>query len=120
MGCNDRVVTLAHTSEGDVVAGGAFNMVGGQVSSYLARLRSSCPATVVSSGSGCVGLAGPVDLTAGDLPWLGSTFHSVATGLPCNSTALKVRGLTTTSLALPSVLPQGVAGRLVACGGRLT
>jgi hypothetical protein len=51
-----------------------------------------------------------VQLRATSLPWLGGTFRSLATGLPANALALEIRGLSTTSLPLPAVLPQGVAG----------
>ncbi|MCU0864232.1 MAG: WD40 repeat domain-containing protein [Planctomycetes bacterium] len=109
-GCNGIVRTLALLPDGDVLAGGSFTVAGGQVSSRLARLRSTCPATAVATGTGCSGSAGTVQLRATSLPWLGSTFRSQATGLPANAVALEIRGLSTTALPLPAVLPQGVAG----------
>jgi trimeric autotransporter adhesin len=109
-GCNGFVSTFAFLPDGSVLAGGDFTIVGGQVSTMLARLRSTCPANAVATGTGCIGSAGPVQLRAVSLPWLGGTFRSQATGLPANALALEIRGLATTSLPLPAVLPQGVAG----------
>jgi hypothetical protein len=49
-------------------------------------------------------------LTATSLPWTGSTFTSLATGMPNNALVLGVLGLSAVSVPLPLILPQGVAG----------
>jgi hypothetical protein len=49
-------------------------------------------------------------LTATSLPWTGSTFTAVATGMPAISLAFAVLGFNTASTPLSSILPQGVAG----------
>ena len=49
-------------------------------------------------------------LTAISLPWTGSTYRWLATGMPSNAIALDVLGLSTMSVPLSSILPQGVAG----------
>ena len=104
------VNALTQLPNGDLVAGGAFTIVGGAVSAYVARLTTTCAATAASSGAGCTGSGGPNVLTATTLPWTGSTFRSVATGMPGNGLALGVLGLSTISVPLSSILPQGVAG----------
>jgi trimeric autotransporter adhesin len=109
-GCNGTVRTLSFLPDGAVLAGGNFTVAGGQVCNRLAQLRSTCHAAAVATGTGCSGSAGTVQLRAISLPWLGGTFRSQATGLPANALALEIRGLATTALPLPAVLPQGVAG----------
>jgi hypothetical protein len=49
-------------------------------------------------------------LTATSLPWTGSTFNAVATGMPAISLALSALGFSTASVPLSAILPQGVAG----------
>ncbi|HZN37385.1 MAG TPA: hypothetical protein VFD82_01205 [Planctomycetota bacterium] len=92
------------------MACGEFSIAGGVVSAYVAQLTTTCPATTTSFGAGCAGSAGPNVLTATSLPWTGSTFTAVATGIPAISLALSVLGFSTASLPLSSILPQGVAG----------
>ena len=86
---------------------------GGKVSSYLARLTTTCPAAVTLHGSGCTGSAGPVVLMSRQLPWIGGTYRSIATGLPANAFAVAVRGQLPVSIALPALFPQGVSGCLL-------
>ncbi len=80
---------------------------GGQYA--VGRLATTCPASATASGNGCVGSGGLNELTVAALPWLGSTFRSVATGM-ANGLAVGVYGLGTIALPLPTILPQGVAG----------
>jgi hypothetical protein len=49
-------------------------------------------------------------LFAQSLPWLGSTFRSVANGLAASSLAVHVLGASPVSVPLPAVLPQASAG----------
>ncbi|HZN41654.1 MAG TPA: hypothetical protein VFD82_22815, partial [Planctomycetota bacterium] len=109
-GMNDWVYALASRANGDLVAGGVFTVVDGAVSVYIAQLTTTCPATAASFGAGCTGSGGPNALTPTSLPWTGSTFRSVATGMPANALALAVLGFSTTSIPLSSIVPQGVPG----------
>jgi hypothetical protein len=104
------VTALKALPNADLVAGGSFTMAGDGVSAYLAQLTTTCPASTVSAGAGCIGSGGLNVLTATSLPWTGSTFTSLATGMPSNALALGVLGTSTTSVPLSSILPQGVAG----------
>jgi hypothetical protein len=107
---NGGVRALARLPNGDLVAGGSATIVDGAVSAYVARLTTTCPATASSTGSGCTGSGGPNVLTATSLPWTGSTFHAVATGMPANALAIAVHGFATASIPLATILPQGVPG----------
>ncbi|HZN37307.1 MAG TPA: hypothetical protein VFD82_00815, partial [Planctomycetota bacterium] len=81
-GTDGPVRCLASLTNGDVVAGGAFFTAGGAVSSRLATLTSTCPAFATAFGTGCVGSGGLNVLTTTSLPWTGSTFTSLAIGMP--------------------------------------
>ena len=109
-GLNGHFLALTTLPNGDLVAGGLFRTAGGVVSAYVARLTTTCPATAVAYGAGCTGSGGPNVLAATSLPWIGSTFRSVATGMPAPSLAVGVFGFSTTSIPMPSILPQGVPG----------
>jgi hypothetical protein len=109
-GTNNVVNALTTLPNGDLMAGGMFSTAGGVVSACVAQLTTTCPASTASFGAGCTGTSGPNVLTATSLPWTGSTFTAVATGMPAISLALSVIGFSTTSIALSSILPQGVAG----------
>jgi hypothetical protein len=95
---------------GDMLVGGDFALAANGGGAYLARLTTTCPALAVSAGSGCSGSGGPNVLTAQTLPWIGSTFHSVATGMPANGLGVRVLGFTTAAAPLSAILPQGHAG----------
>lgn len=105
-----RVEALAFTSDGDLVVGGEFERAGGLLSCYFARITPTCPATVQPYGNGCTSSAGPVDLAATALPWLGATFRSRATGVPANGFAVSILGLGQVAIGLPTLLAQGIAG----------
>ncbi len=109
-GANYTIHALDWTSGGEVVVGGLFRRAGNAAAVGLARLQSSCPAVAAAFGSGCVGTGGANVLVARSLPWVGSTYTAVATGLPANALAIGLRGLSMTSIPLGSLLPQGVAG----------
>ncbi len=104
------VFALTTLPSGDLVAGGGFRIIDGAVSAHVAQLTTTCPAMVTSYGTGCAGAGGLDVLAAATLPWVGTTFHSVASGLPANALAVEVLGLSTLSLPLSSILPQGLAG----------
>jgi len=96
--------------DGDILLGGDIFRANGAVSAGVARLSPPCRAGAVSFGTGCSGAGGPDVLTATDLPWIGATCRSQATGLPAPSIAIGVVGWTTTSVPLTSILPIGPAG----------
>jgi hypothetical protein len=103
------VYALTTAPNGDLVAGGWLFDVEGSLSAQR-QLTTTCPATAVSYGAGCTGSGGPNVLAATSLPWIGSTFRSVATGMPVLALALGVLGFSTTSIPMPLILPQGVPG----------
>lgn len=105
----DRVFGLEFL-QGELLALGRFNVAGSSVSSGIAKLASSCPATVASVGAGCSGSVGPVVMAADGLPWIGGSFDYRASGLPANSLAIEVRGFTQISMPLLALLAQAQPG----------
>jgi hypothetical protein len=101
---------IAVASKGDVIVGGTFAVAGPHASIGLATLTTSCPATAIAFGNGCIGSGGLEELQAQSLPWTGSTYTTEGTGLPQLALTIDVRGLATASLPLASILPQGVVG----------
>ncbi len=112
-GCNSSVFALLQTRSGELLVGGQFGTVGPLASPNLASLATTCPATATVTGAGCVGSGGTNVLTATSLPWIGTTFTSVATGLPAVSLAVHVLGSTSLAVPLAAVLPQGLPGCLL-------
>jgi hypothetical protein len=104
------VLALTTLTNGDVLGGGLFWRTGSVSTAFLARLATTCPATAVAYGTGCMGSGGLNELTVASLPWAGGAFAATATGMPATALALAVTGFTMTSLPMPSVLTQGVAG----------
>ncbi len=99
--------------QGELVVGGELTTVGGVASAYLARARTTCPALAVPYGIGCPGtISGPaaMQMIAGSLPWLGTTFSARTYNVPWFGFAVGVLGLSMSATPMPSVLPQGVAG----------
>jgi len=107
---NGLVYALTTLRNGDLVAGGAFTTSGGVVSTNVAQLTTTCPATAVSYGAGCTGSGGLNVLAATNLPWIGATFRARATGMPPLALVLSVYGFTPLSIPFVSVLPQGLPG----------
>ena len=102
------VVALGLTRDADLVVGGG--MLTPSNAFGLAFLRSTCPASAMTSGAGCTGSGGPNTLTAAAQPWIGATFRARATGLAPNSLVIGVRGLATGSTPLAPALPQALPG----------
>jgi hypothetical protein len=117
-----RVYALASTPAGSIDVGGFFVLADDQVSPYVARLTTTCPASATSSGAGCAGSAGPLVLVATDLPWLGGTFRAHGTGLPYRGDELE-RPRTRRRLVLKSrwrlTAAAARAGQAVACRSRV-
>jgi hypothetical protein len=109
------VLQMAVRAHGDVAFAGDFLSVDGTVSTYLAHLSTTCPATATTVGSACVGAGGINTLTAVTLPWTGATSRSLATGLAPGSLVVVVRGFAAISVALSALLPQGVPGCMLYC-----
>jgi hypothetical protein len=100
-----RGFALAAEASGDVLLGGVFAFVGGQVSPSLVRLTTTCPASAVASAPGCLG-----NVVGAGLPWTGSTWRADANGLPSAAAVLVVNGFATTTLPLAAVFPTAIAG----------
>lgn len=104
------VVGLRWQDDGTVAVVGGFTSIGAVATASFAELTTSCQATAVTQGAGCVGSAGLNVLAATTLPWLGAGYRSVATGMPANGIAVQVLGLGAASQTIASIVPQGVAG----------
>ena len=109
-GLNDLPLAIAVTRDGSLEIGGAFTTANGNAAGYHLNLASGCPASSIPQGSGCNGSGGANTLIAEQAPWLGGTAVSRASGMPANGLAVAVRGLSTLSQPLASILPQGVPG----------
>ncbi len=92
-------------SNGDIIASGRFLTVDNAVAPYLARLTTTCPATVAPSGAGCPGSGGGNSFEARNLPWIGSTFRARSTTIPSFAFVVVATGFNTTNLPLASFLP---------------
>lgn len=113
-GASAAVADLRFGSNGRVFVSGSFASLVGTPCSSFGELATTCPATAATAGAGCIGSGGANVLAATSLPWTGATFTSLATGMPANGLAIEVLGLGALSQPLPAVLPQGVAGCVLA------
>lgn len=95
----------ACSGNGEVFVGGDVVAIQGAVTAGFARAAPACPAIANSFGTGCTGAAGPLTLVAHNLPWLGGTFESTASGLTANSLAVHVLGTQPTTIPLPLGAP---------------
>ena len=109
-GTNGSIFSLAPSPSGDIVVGGTFTSAGGSFCTNVGRWTTTCPAIATPFGANCAGSGGANVLAATSLPWAGSSFTAVATGMPANALALSVVGFSTVALPLTAVLPQGVVG----------
>ncbi|MBL9079214.1 MAG: hypothetical protein JNL08_17055 [Planctomycetes bacterium] len=75
------VRSLAFPPAGPLFVGGTFTTAGGAPCASLARLGTTCPATVAQAGVGCPGSGGANVLTAVTMPWVDSTLRTRGTGL---------------------------------------
>ncbi len=91
--------------DGFAVVTGSFQTVQGVSAGGVALLTAGCPATSFPTGAGCVGSAGPVQLSVLSHAWLGGTYRARTVGLPFPAIAVQVFGLTSVSLPLANVLP---------------
>lgn len=107
---NGSVTTLALLPDGDLYAGGTFTVSGSRALGRIGRIEPSCRALAASYGNGCTGSAGPLDLVAENLPWLGTTFRSVARGFPANSMGYGLLNFLPTSMQLWLAITPGQPG----------
>lgn len=110
VGTTNTVLGFATAADGDVVVLGRFTQAGGIAHNRIASIRSSCGPTVTSLGPGCAGSAGLNVLSVTRAPVLGGSFEGRGTGMPSMAFIAAVTGLTSTSLPLSLVLPQGLPG----------
>ncbi|MCC7395587.1 MAG: hypothetical protein IT455_00810 [Planctomycetes bacterium] len=96
---------MALAANGDIVLGGSFDAIGGTLSARFARLRPTCPATVVEVGIGCAGAAGMPALVAAAPPWTGEPFALHAEQLASDAVAIAVTGFTPQLLSLGAIFP---------------
>lgn len=87
----------AISADGSTIVGVGFNAAGlGRAWRYSSTLA---PASAVSIGLGCPSSGGGNSLAATTLPWVETTFHATATGLPASAFALTLTSTTS--------IPQG-------------
>lgn len=80
-------------ADGAVWAGGRWTMgAAAQQPSGLSRTHLPCPASVQAQGASGSGSAGPLDLQALLLPWLGGAFVALTTGLDPDALAYTLIG----------------------------
>jgi hypothetical protein len=103
------VYALTQVGNGDLMVGGAFSVAGGGAADRVARVSTTCPAAAIAQGSGCSGGGGPNVLHATTLPWIGSSYRSVVTGLPGWAIAVDVIGFGTAQTSLAALHPAGGA-----------
>ena len=96
---------IAVSPRGEVFVAGEFVAAGGVASVGLARAITGCAGAVASVGAGCSGSAGPVTLSANELPWVGGTFTAEAAGMAPLSLALHALGLQSNIVPLPLGAP---------------
>lgn len=101
--------TLRLDREGALWVGGQFLRANNQVSAYVARLGSTCPAATVTVGSGCPGASGGV-LRVQRGAWIGDTFAAHGSGWPGAVLVVGVTGFSLTTLPLAAVLPEAEVG----------
>ncbi|MCA8950355.1 MAG: hypothetical protein KDE27_12690, partial [Planctomycetes bacterium] len=109
-GPGPSVHALATLPDGDLVAGGAFLLAGGEPAVDVAWLTTPCPATAATIPTPCIGPAGPVTLVADTLPWCGSTFATTARGFAPNAVEVGLVGFSQPNLPLSVLTPLALPG----------
>ena len=107
---NGAQSTLAVMPSGQIVVGGMFRQINGQVSAFLGRYATPCVASVANLGMSCPSSSGSNTYAATTSPWAGSTFRTRGTGLPLFAFVASVSGFGTTSIPLSAILPPSPAG----------
>lgn len=101
------------TSNEQLAVVGEFRTAGGDASVSFARLESLTVPTVTPYGVGCASTAGPLRLTALNLPWIGQTFEANCTGMPTPSLAVGILGDAQVSVPLSNFMAEAKAGCLL-------
>jgi hypothetical protein len=96
---------IASSGSGELLLGGDVWRVNGMASTALAVSTATCPSAALPIGAGCTGAAGPLTLAADNLPWLGGTFRSTASGFTATSLGLHAIGTQPLAVALPLGAP---------------
>jgi trimeric autotransporter adhesin len=105
-----RVFAQSLAATGELVVAGDFVTVGTSPSGHWTRLQTACAPQVVATGPGCSGGGLVPVLQASGQPWLGSTFVAIGSNLPTLALGIVITGLSTTSVPVAAVLPQGLPG----------
>jgi hypothetical protein len=100
----------ARASNGEVFFVGDFSRPANVLSAYVTRYVSPCPASAARYGIGCSGSGGANELSAAELPWIGTVFRAQATGMPASGLVLAITGFTQISVPIASFLRQGLPG----------
>lgn len=98
-------VKVESTRDGEVLVAGSLLAIGNDVQTGFAIGTPTCPAAASAFGTGCTGAAGPLSLVADNLPWLGGTFRSTATGFTATSLGLHAIGTQPLAITLPLGAP---------------
>lgn len=77
---------------------------------WFATTVSNCPPVITSSGAGCDVGNGPISLSSVTPPLAGTIFRGSVQGLPANTLAVAVSGLSTLSMPLSQLLAEGQSG----------
>lgn len=101
---------LARSADDEVFAGGSFRRTGSKVTFAVGRLATNCVASVANLGAGCTSSGGPLALSPSSLPWTGSTFRTVGTGMPASALVVSVASFTTFSVPLSLLVVEGQPG----------
>lgn len=111
LGSNGRYVNaVGYLPSGNLLLGGPFPLAGGLPNFGYAVLATDCAPVTVDAGGACASSGGSNTLVATTPPWLGTTFRSLATGLPTNCVTASVFGFVAMSVPMPTVHPQGQPG----------
>ncbi len=100
------VLAFAEARNGDVFVGGDFDAIlPNQAAGHLAIMTTNCPALATTVPTACVGPSGALTLSADNLPWLGTTFRSTASGFAPQAIAVSAFGLSAANLPLSQLHP---------------
>lgn len=109
-GTSNAVLAVAHLPNGGIVAAGGFLQAGGLPSPAIALNVTTCPASCVATGAGCASSGGANTYVGLTLPWAGSAYRTLGTGLPSVAFVAVVSGFSATSIPLAAVLPPSPGG----------
>lgn len=91
----------------DVIAVGNFLSVNGLASNAIARLTTTCPASITTIASGCTTTT--VGFTA-QPAWVGALWQATVTSVPTTAFVVAAYGVTPAATPLATLLPQSILG----------